>query len=166
MQRFIFASAILTLLGVLALGPGGALAMGSSSSSAGKSAGGDDWSMAKKAIADKDYGAAEPLLKKAVMADPKNADALNYLGYINGREGRNSEALAYYKQALAVKPDHRGANEYLGELYLKMGNLAGAEERLKVLDEACFFGCTELDLLKTAVRTFKETGKFSSAKGL
>ena len=166
MQRLAFAGAILVVLGILALGPGGALAMGSGSSGGGTSAESDSWAKAKQAIAAKDYGAAEPLLKKAVMADPKNADALNYLGYINGRDGRNGEALAYYKQALAVKPDHRGANEYLGELYLKMGNLAGAEERLKVLDEACFFGCTELDLLKAAVKSYKDDGKFTSSKGL
>jgi Tfp pilus assembly protein PilF len=88
------------------------------------------------------------------------------LGYAHARRGQTEAALGYYKQALALEPEHRGANEYLGELYLKMGDLASAEERLKVLDKACTFGCAEYDLLKAAVKQYKTTGKFTSSKGL
>ena len=52
-------------------------------------------------------------------------------------------ALPAYNKALAIDPKHRGANEYLGELYLQLGDLAKAEERLEKLDDICFYGCGE-----------------------
>ncbi len=60
-----------------------------------------------------------------------------------------------YQKALAIKPDHRGANEYIGELYLETGKPAKARERLKVLDSACFFGCEEYDELKAAIAAYE-----------
>jgi tetratricopeptide (TPR) repeat protein len=65
-------------------------------------------------------------------------------------------ALDYYQQALAIEPDHRGANEYLGELYLQTGQPEKAEERLKVLDEECFFGCDEYDELEAAIEEYRK----------
>ena len=58
-----------------------------------------------------------------------------------------------------MSPKHRGANEYLGELYLETDQLAKAEERLKVLDGACFLGCEEYDDLKEAIEKYKEKKK-------
>lgn len=124
-----------------------------------------DWAAAKAAIAQKNYDQATPLLQRAVEKDPANADAWNYLGYVTARADSHEAALGYYGKALALQPRHRGANEYLGELYLKMGDLAKAEERLKVLDDACFFGCAEYDLLKKAVNEYKQTGKYVPQKG-
>lgn len=101
------------------------------------------------------FAEAIPLLQKAVAAEPKNADAYNYLGYSHRKLGDTDRAFGYYQKALDIKPKHRGANEYLGELYLEMGDLAKAEERLEVLDKACFFGCGEYSDLKQAIETFK-----------
>jgi len=119
-----------------------------------------NWSAAKKAIDGKDYAAALPLLQMVVANDPKNADALNYLGYSSSRLGQVDQAQAYYGQALALEPKHRGANQYLGELYLKLGNVEAAEGRLKVLDKACFFGCDEYYDLKNAINDYKKTGTY------
>jgi tetratricopeptide (TPR) repeat protein len=146
----------------LAAGSGG----GSGDSTASAPAGDPDWTAAKEAIAAKDYDRAMPLLQQVVAKDPANADAYNYLGYTHGRAGKHDEAIGYYQKALALKADHRGANEYLGELYLKLGDLAKAKERLAVLDSACFFGCTEYDMLKQAVAAYEASGKYSSRKGL
>ena len=123
-----------------------------------------NWKAAKRLVAAQDYDGAMPLLQKVVAADPKNADAFNYLGYVNSRKGETEAALRYYQQALAIKPSHRGANEYLGELYLKLGDLPAAEARLKVLDSACFFGCSEYTQLKKAIADYKATGKFAIQK--
>jgi len=167
MKRFALPGLFFAALIAFCLGAGQAGAMSSSSSGGGASSSADSaWGQARKAIAAKDYDAAVPLLKQAVAEDPKNADAYNYLGYTHARQGNSDAALGYYKQALAIEPEHKGANEYLGELYLKMDNLAAAEERLAVLDKACFFGCTEYDLLKAAVKRYKADGKFTSSKGL
>jgi tetratricopeptide (TPR) repeat protein len=82
-------------------------------------------------------------LGEALRDDPDNADMLNLIAYSNRKLKNFDIALDYYQQALAIEPDHRGANEYLGELYLQTGQPEKAEERLKVLDEECFFGCDE-----------------------
>jgi len=57
--------------------------------------------------------------------------------------------------ALELKPDHRGANEYLGELYLQMGKLEKAEEQLARLDKICFFSCQELSEIQKAIQMYK-----------
>lgn len=123
-----------------------------------------DWAQAKSAVQARQYEQAVPLLQKVVAKDASNADAFNYLGYTHARADKPQEALAYYNQALAINPKHRGANAYLGELHLKLGDLPAAEERLKTLDGACFFGCAEFDILKAALAEYKATGKFTSRK--
>ncbi len=171
MSRLIAIGAFLALLfGFVAsmppVPPVQAASSGSDESQGAESGAANEWRSAKQAIAVKDYAVAIPLLIKVVAIDPKNANAFNYLGYAHAHAGKNEAAVGYYQQALALKADHRGANEYLGELYLKMNKLAAAEARLKVLDESCFFGCPEFDLLQKAIDDYKATGKFSSQKGL
>lgn len=160
--------AILALAGAIALGGALAGAPALAAQSDEREAVGTpedpNWSDAKRLVAARDYDGAAPLLRKVVAADPQNADAFNYLGYINSRKGETEAALRYYQQALAIKPSHRGANEYLGELYLKLGDLPAAEARLKVLDSACFFGCSEYTQLKNAIADYKATGKFAIQK--
>lgn len=115
-----------------------------------------DLAAAKELIDKWDYAKAIPLLEKVVVAEPKNADAYNYLGYSHRKLGDREKALVFYRKALEIKPRHLGANEYLGELYLEMGELQKAEERLAVLDKACFFGCDEYSDLKEAIEAYKK----------
>ncbi len=88
--------------------------------------------------------------------NPKQQNGGNYTGYTNSKQKRFKKALTAYKKALAIDPNHRGANEYIGELYLQMGDLAKAKGRLKVLDSACFFGCEEYDELKEAIAKYEK----------
>ena len=122
-----------------------------------------DYELGVKAVDAKDYPRAIGHMTKVVAIDPKNADALNYLGYSHRKLGQFDESLAAYQKALAVNPNHLGANEYLGELYLQMGDLPKAEERLKKLDDQCFFGCKEYDKLKQAIAEYKAS-QASSAR--
>lgn len=108
-----------------------------------------------KEVKAKNYAAALPLLEKAVSENARNADAWNYIGYSNRKLKRFDKAMTAYQKALAIEPSHRGANEYIGELYLQKGDLAKAKERLKVLDAACFFGCEEYDELKAAIAAYE-----------
>lgn len=142
----------LALSGGLTAGP--AQAMGSSDSESAKTVN-PDYAAGRQLVEDGKYAEAIPLLEKAIAADAKNADALNYLGYSNRQLGNHDAALSHYQAALAIEPRHRGANEYLGELYLTLGDVAKAEERLEVLDEACFFGCDEYTELKNAIAAYK-----------
>jgi len=143
---------------------GSALAAGLNTLSSQPAAEDPDWLQAKAAIQARQYEQAVPQLQKVVAKDASNADAFNYLGYTHARADKAQEALDYYNKALAISPKHRGANAYLGELHLKMGNLPAAEDRLKVLDGACFFGCAEYDILKATIAEYKATGKFVSRK--
>jgi hypothetical protein len=65
--------------------------------------------------------------------------------------------MEHYRIALQLDPRHRGAHEYIGELYLEMDQLANAEEQLAALYKACpWFGrCPEHDDLKEAIEKYK-----------
>jgi tetratricopeptide (TPR) repeat protein len=102
----------------------------------------------------RDYRGAMTILDKIIAKDPRNPDALNLMGFCERKLGNSDEALEYYEKALAIKPNHVGANEYLGELYLELKNLPKAEERLKVLAKACN-GCEEQQELKEKIEKYK-----------
>jgi tetratricopeptide (TPR) repeat protein len=135
--------------------PGGGTAHAMGGDSPPAKAADPNYAAARQLVEEGKYAEAIPLLEQVVAGDDKNADAFNYLGYSHRRLGNHDAALAHYQSALALEPRHRGANEYLGELYLTLGDLAKAEERLKVLDAACFFGCDEYTELKNAIAAYK-----------
>ncbi|WP_282607147.1 tetratricopeptide repeat protein [Pelagibius sp. Alg239-R121] len=117
-----------------------------------------DYAAAESKIKAGDYTAAIVSLLKVVKAEPKNADAYNYLGYSHRKLGQFDDALAYYQKALSIDPDHLGANEYLGELYLQTSQLEKAEKQLDILDDLCFFGCPEYRELKKKIAEHKSAG--------
>ena len=106
-------------------------------------------------IEDQKYQQAIDELSKALARKPEDADLLNLVAFSNRKLERFDTALDFYLRALAIEPEHRGANEYLGELYLQLGDLEKAEERLAVLDDACFFGCNEYDELEQAINEYR-----------
>ena len=114
-----------------------------------------DYAKAAELIEAKKFAEALPLLRKAEAREPDSPDVHNYLGYAHRRLKQYDAALRHYKIALRLAPRHREANEYLGELYLALGDLAKAEERLAVLDKACLFGCEEYTELKDAIAAYK-----------
>ena len=109
----------------------------------------------RQAINDGNFRSAIEYLLKAVEKDPNNADVYNLLGYSHRKLGFNDKAFDYYKIALKLDPRHRGAHEYIGELYLKKDELEIAKEHLKHLDSICFFGCEEYDDLKEAIKNYE-----------
>ena len=158
-MRIVMAAVLAMALG-LAGSVGEVLAMGSSTPSSSTAKPESDYAKAEKAVKAKDFKGAIPLLEKVVASEPKNADAFNYLGYSHRKIGEKDKALAYYKKALDIDPNHMGANEYLGELYLEMGDLPSAETRLATLDKFCKT-CEETHELREAIEKFKKTGKAS-----
>lgn len=132
--------------------------MGSDSGSTGatKPALNVDFENGKKSIDQKEWDAAITSFNKVIAMDPKNADAFNYLGFANRQKGLYDKAFGYYNSALRLNPTHKGANEYIGEAYLQIGDLANAEKHLSKLDDICTFGCAEYSLLKRAVADYKQ----------
>lgn len=156
-----FTRMALALFLSLALGAGQALAFGGGGSTSAKKQD-SNYAQAVKRVDAGDYAGAIPLLQKAIAADPTSADAHNYLGFSHRKLGDMELALAQYVKALELNPKHRGANEYLGELYLDLGQMDKAEERLAVLDGACFFGCDEYRELKAKIKAYRVQAKASN----
>ncbi len=84
----------------------------------------------------KRFQEAESFLKDSIEKDPKNAIALNYLGYMLAEQsGRYEEALSYVQRALAVDRYNGAYLDSLGFIYLKMGELALAERNILMAAE-------------------------------
>lgn len=97
-----------------------------------------------------DYKGAFAELK--VLAETnQHADVYNLMGFSSRKMGDYPTALTYYKKALDFNADHKGAREYLGELYVEMGDLPKAREQLAVLTRLCPQGCEEREDLEKAL---------------
>lgn len=104
------------------------------------------------------YGEAIATLYEAQAVYGPHPDILNYLGYSHRKTGDFEAAKTYYARALALDPDHRGATEYLGELYLEIGEIDRAREQLARLDALCTFGCPEREDLARLIE-IKESAR-------
>ena len=94
------------------------------------------------------YAKAHDKLMKAYEKDKKNADILNYLGFTLRKSGNFEVAEKFYLAGLEIEPNHKGINEYLGELYIKTNRIELAKERLEVL-KGC--KCEEFEELKELI---------------
>jgi len=115
----------------------------------------EDYAAGKKALEAKDWTEAARRFAIAARRDPENADLQNYLGYSHRNLKQYDQAFAFYKRSIELNPRHRGAHEYIGEAYLQVGDLAGAERHLAALRDICLLGCEELADLERAVAQFK-----------
>ncbi len=108
-------------------------------------------SKAREDIEGEDYWAAISRLNDVVTSDPRNADAHNLLGFSYRKVKNFESAERSYQRALRLDPEHKGALEYMGELYLETDRRAQAEELLAQLERLCPQGCEELDDLRQAI---------------
>jgi tetratricopeptide (TPR) repeat protein len=161
MRRTIMIAAILGLVPLSALasmgggGYGGGYGGGMGSAGGSISATGrEEAETALRLIEKEDYADAIPHLKRALNVMQGNADILNYLGFTERMVGDYPDSLDYYQRALARNPDHKGAHEYLGELYLAMHQPDQARLQLAELDRLCPDGCTEKATLTQAIATY------------
>jgi len=92
---------------------------------------------ARAAIYSGDYSGAISTLLDVVDTAPDNADALNLLGYASRKSGDLERAGVFYDAALQINPNHLGALEYQGELFIMLGDMAAAEANLAKLAAAC-----------------------------
>ncbi len=98
--------------------------------------------------AKKKYEKAQKLLIQSNKKFPNKANTLNYLGFTTRKLGDYENGEKYYLQGLAIDPNHKGINEYLGELYVATNRHNLAVERLEVL-KTC--NCKEYEDLKAII---------------
>jgi tetratricopeptide (TPR) repeat protein len=74
---------------------------------------------------------AERMLRQVLAAEPANANALNYLGYLLAVRGEQlDEAIQLVRRALDVEPDNGAYLDSLGWAHFRKGNLDEAEKYL------------------------------------
>lgn len=101
------------------------------------------------------FAAALPVLKGLAVDLPANADVFNMLGFAYRKTGDLDASAPNYERALYLNPDHLGALEYQGELFLMLGDLSAAQANLKRLETLCQTPCEERDELAEAIEDWK-----------
>jgi tetratricopeptide (TPR) repeat protein len=86
-----------------------------------------------------------------MLATNQHADVYNLVGFSLRKTGDYKQAYTFYRKALDFDPEHKGALEYLGELYVETGQLDKAKENVVLLKKLCPSGCEELADLEKAV---------------
>jgi tetratricopeptide (TPR) repeat protein len=97
------------------------------------------------------YKKAIKVLNKVVRADVDNADAWNLLGYSHRKLGKYKQAGKAYRMALNYNPEHKGALEYQGELFISLKKFDDARANRERLAALCPDGCQELEKLDKAL---------------
>ena len=94
----------------------------------------------------------EKIAKRKDLGE-KKADVYNLLGfsYRKHSEPNLDKAFEAYRIALDANPEHLGAHEYLGELYITLGNMNKANEMLSKLEKIAGTNSMEYRKLKTAI---------------
>ena len=104
--------------------------------------------------ANKRYEKALEYLIKSNKEKPNHPDTLNYLGFATRKLGDYEKGEEYYLLGLQIDPEHKGINEYLGELYVVTERIDLAKERLSVLKNC---NCEEYKELKEIIEGKKQS---------
>lgn len=110
-----------------------------------------DLSVVRAKIKAKEFKSALVDLNAMIDRGVQHADVYNLLGFSLRKTGDYSKALTFYKKALEFDAEHKGAHEYLGELYVETGQLPKAREHLAILERLCPQGCEERQDLAEAI---------------
>jgi tetratricopeptide (TPR) repeat protein len=133
-------------------GGGGGSSGGGSSSSSSSDSSGPSLADARRMIKAENWDVSIRLLKQIVSDGNANADVYNLLGFSLRKSGDMKNALGFYLKALKLNPRHKGAHEYLGELYVETGDMVKAKEHLETLARLCGnTTCEEYQDLREAI---------------
>ena len=110
-----------------------------------------DLTAVRAKIKAKEFKAAIADLNVMIDKGVQHADVYNLLGFSLRKSGDPKTAYSFYKKALDFDPEHKGALEYLGELYVETGELAKARQHVVLLQKLCPQGCEELEDLEQAI---------------
>jgi tetratricopeptide (TPR) repeat protein len=109
-----------------------------------------DLSSVRAKIKAKDFKGAIAELTPMLETN-QHADVYNLMGFSLRKSGDYKQAYTFYRKALDFDPEHKGALEYLGELYVETGQVDKARENVVLLKKLCPNGCEELADLEKAI---------------
>ena len=116
-----------------------------------------DLTLVRAKLKAKDFAGALAELTPMLRTN-EHADVYNLMGFALRKTGDTRQAYTYYRKALDFDPRHKGALEYLGELYVETGQIDKARENVALLKTLCPTGCEELaDLEKTIAAASTKT---------
>lgn len=117
----------------------------------GSSSGEASYTDAKAAVDAGKFADALPMLQMLTKDDAKNADAWNLLGFTYRKLGKLDDSDAAYLKVLAINPNHLGALEYQGELFITTGKIDLAKANLVKLQGLCGT-CEQAEDLEKALK--------------
>ena len=91
-----------------------------------------------------------------------HADVFNLLGFSMRKSGDMKGATLYYAKALDFDPEHKGALEYQGEMFVQLGQMEKAKANLVKLVKLCPTGCEEREDLEKAITDAEKSAKPAS----
>jgi tetratricopeptide (TPR) repeat protein len=98
----------------------------------------------------KDFKAAIDELTP-MLATNQHADIYNLMGFSLRKSGDVKQAATFYAKALDFDPNHKGALEYQGEMFVELGQIDKAKVNLARLVTLCPQGCEEREDLAQAI---------------
>jgi tetratricopeptide (TPR) repeat protein len=111
-----------------------------------------DLTSVRAKIEAKTFSAAIIELTPMLEASP-SADVYNLMGFSLRKSGDLKNAQTFYSKALDFDPNHKGALEYQGELYLQLGDIDHAKANLTKLEALCPTGCEERGDLEAQIKS-------------
>lgn len=102
-----------------------------------------------------DYKGARKELIAIDKVFANDANVNNLLGYTSRKLKLYKSSATYYTKALGIDPNHLGALEYQGELFVVTKKMAAAKANLKKIGQICGTDCQEYKDLKKAIRKKK-----------
>ena len=111
----------------------------------------DSYADAKVLVEAGNFEAALPALLTITAEDPQNADGWNLLGFTHRKLGNTDDSAQAYQVALTINPNHLGALEYQGELFITLGQMDLARANLAKLQGLCGT-CEESEDLDNALK--------------
>ena len=88
-----------------------------------------------EALEDGDLQKALAIYSEANIKEPKSAETLFKMGYTLGLQGRNDEALDYYKEILEFDKNNTYVHQAMASIYRKNSEFASAKLHLNALVE-------------------------------
>jgi tetratricopeptide (TPR) repeat protein len=110
-----------------------------------------------------DVGQIEGLLKKAIAADPKLAEAYLQLGNLYSDQNKYADAVPEYEKALDLNSDLADAHYRLGQAYVHTGQKDRAQDQFQVYQRLRAEHLAELDKQRAEIRQFVYAAKDSQS---